>query len=509
MSSLFRVLMVEDVATDAELILRELKRAGLRCDARRVETAVEYRRELDEFQPHVILSDFSMPNFDGMEALRIANRFHPDIPFIFVSGTLGEEYAVRALKNGATDYVLKTNLIRLPATIERATQDAKERQARQALEKQVHDSEERFRQLADNIHEVFWVNAVDSEQSLYISPAYDQVWGSSSGNVQKVHKDWVQSIHPEDRAQVRKSIEEMTTHAMPFDMEYRIVRPDGALRWIRDRGFPIRDTEGKIYRTAGIAEDITERTELKVSLQESAAGLQRAQLMAKLGHVITGKGGAFVKWSETLPQLIGVSPAEMPQSTRAWLDIVHADDREKFRRTSIGAAVTGTRADIDYRLCRADGELIHVRQVIEPLEGQSGQQDGSMWFCTIQDVTEQTLAEERIKRLNRVHAVLSGINALIVRIRDRDELFQEACRIAVEQGGFTVGWVSVLDPGTGKLSPIARAGLTTSSDATENPVSLTPAGTAAIALREKRPAFDNNIDRETRAPSTEGPADTL
>src|SRR5882724_13100256 len=118
MSQEFRILMVEDAATDAELILRELKRAGLRCDAHRVETAVEYRRELEEFQPHVILSDFSMPNFDGMEALRIASQSHPHIPFIFVSGTLGEEYAVRALKSGATDYVLKTNLIRLPATIE-------------------------------------------------------------------------------------------------------------------------------------------------------------------------------------------------------------------------------------------------------------------------------------------------------------------------------------------------------------------------------------------------------
>src|ERR1700716_2078410 len=149
MSEQFRILMVEDVASDAELMVRELKRAGVRYDAHRVETAADYRREPEELRPHLILSDFSMPKFDGMEALRIVRQSHPDIPFIFVSGTLGEEYAIRALKSGATDYVLKTNLIRLPATIERATQDAKERQARQALERQVHDSEERFRQLAD------------------------------------------------------------------------------------------------------------------------------------------------------------------------------------------------------------------------------------------------------------------------------------------------------------------------------------------------------------------------
>jgi diguanylate cyclase (GGDEF)-like protein len=151
--------------------------------------------------------------------------------------------------------------------------------------------------------------------------------------------------------------------------------------------------------------------------------------------------------------------------------------------------------------------LIHVRQVIEPLEGQSGQQDSSMWFCTIQDVTEQTLAEERIKRLNRVHAVLSGINALIVRIRDRDELFQETCRIAVEHGGFTVGWISVLDPGTGKLCQVARAGLSAPL-AADSPVWLTPAATAALALSSQRPAFDNHIDREHQ-PGSEVVGDTL
>ena len=356
MSQQFRILMVEDAASDAELMVRELKRAGVRCDAHRVEAAVEYRRELEEFRPHVILSDFSMPKFDGMEALRIVRQSNPDIPFIFVSGTLGEEYAIRALKSGATDFVLKNNLLRLPSSVERAIKEAEERRARLVLEQQVHESEERFRQLAENMHEVFWVHAVDADQSLYISPAYERVWGSSRGDVGKVHRDWLESIHPEDRTQVRKSLEEMTTGAKPLDVEYRIVRPDESLRWIHDRGFPIRDAQGKIYRAAGIAEDITERMQLKVALQEQAAGLQRAQALAKLAHVITGPGGSFVRWSETLPQLIGVAPVAMPQSTRAWLDILHVDDREKFRSKSIEAAKTGARVDVDYRLWRGEGE---------------------------------------------------------------------------------------------------------------------------------------------------------
>ena len=125
-----RVVMVEDVESDAELAERELKRAGLAVLARRVEREEDFRREVGEFRPHVILSDFSMPQFNGMSALRIAREIVPDVPFIFVSGTLGEDYAIRALKNGATDYVLKNNLVRLPPTIERAVSEAAARAER-------------------------------------------------------------------------------------------------------------------------------------------------------------------------------------------------------------------------------------------------------------------------------------------------------------------------------------------------------------------------------------------
>src|SRR5438477_13140432 len=102
-----RVVMVEDVESDAELAERELKRAGLAVLARRVEREEDFRREVGEFRPHVILSDFTMPQFNGMSALRIAREIVPEGPFIFVSGTRGQASAIRSLKNGATDYGLE------------------------------------------------------------------------------------------------------------------------------------------------------------------------------------------------------------------------------------------------------------------------------------------------------------------------------------------------------------------------------------------------------------------
>ena len=122
-----RVLLTEDVVSDAELEVRELKRAGLRIAHRIADTEESFTAALREFSPDIILSDFSMPHFDGMSALAAAREVRPEVPFIFVSGTIGEEYAIRALKNGATDYVLKSNLVRLPAAVERALADAEQR----------------------------------------------------------------------------------------------------------------------------------------------------------------------------------------------------------------------------------------------------------------------------------------------------------------------------------------------------------------------------------------------
>ncbi len=129
-----KVLMVEDVKTDAELALRELKRAGIPCIGRRVDTESALRSALYEMRPDIILSDFSMPHFDGMSALALAWELCPDVPFIFLSGTIGEEYAIRALKNGASDYVLKSNLVRLPPAVERAIADTKARTERKRIE---------------------------------------------------------------------------------------------------------------------------------------------------------------------------------------------------------------------------------------------------------------------------------------------------------------------------------------------------------------------------------------
>ena len=174
-----RTLLAEDLEADAELVIRALESGGVSCEVRRVDTAVDYRRELEQFQPHVILSDFSMPNFDGMEALRIASQSYSHIPFIFVSGTIGEEHAVRALKSGARDYVLKSNLLRLPAAVERAIKETDERRARRALEYQLRESEKLYRTLFQEGPHPMWTYDIETLRLLTVNNRAVECFGYS------------------------------------------------------------------------------------------------------------------------------------------------------------------------------------------------------------------------------------------------------------------------------------------------------------------------------------------
>jgi len=361
-----RLLFAEDNPADVDLEVRELRRAGIAEVHRVVCTEKLFVRELIEFAPDIILSDFSMPGFDGMQALRIARERAADTPFLFVSGTLGEEYAIRAMQDGATDYVLKSNLIRLPAAVQRALSEAKVNLARQSAE----------------------------------------------------------------------------------------------------------------------------------------AGLARAQRMAVLAHVITGPGGAFESWSDTLVQLLGGHAAVVPRDTREWLALIHPDDRPEFRGRSLAAAATGERMDVNYRLRRSDGEWIDIQQVIEPLSPGREAAGGARWFNTLQDVTAQKRAETHIRRLNRVYAVLSGINSLIVKARNRNELFRDACRIAVDHGKFPLAWIGLLNKDEKRLEIacssgnsegyLARMPLAAGADSQE------VEGLPGLAIRSRAAVIVNDIAHDER-----------
>jgi len=493
MAEPFKILLVEDVERDAELALRELKRAGLIFQSRRVETESAFRRELGDFKPDIIVSDFSMPRFSGRAALTITRESEAEIPFIFLSGTIGEDVAVEAMRVGANDYVMKNNLARLGPAIERELREAEGRRRGKLAEAALQDSEVKYRDLIGQASDGIFVT--DREGNfLLVNPSYCEMLGYSEAELLGLN---VADTYPEgERASLEKRLADLPkVKARLFERVMR--RKDGIC-------FPV---EINIRHLAsgthqGIARDITERKVAQQALAASEAGLRRAQLMAKLAQVITGPDGSFETWSETLPQLIGVDSAQMPRSTREWLDLLHPDDRAMFRGKAIDAGIKGARTDVEYRLRRADGAWIYVRQVMEPLKGLVDPDATQRWFNTIQDVTEQKQAEEKIRRLNRVFAVLSGINTLIVRVRDRQELFDESCRIAVEDGNFGMAWIGELDRTTLDVTPVAWKGMDESArfiKASARGDIPEGQGMVGRAIRGKKPVITNDISADPGA----------
>jgi PAS domain S-box-containing protein len=144
---MIRILLVEDVELDAELTEHELKRAKINFISKRVEEEPDFRRELLEFEPHLILADHSLPHFDGVSALKITKEVSPGTPFIFVSGKIGEDFAVEMLKEGATDYVLKSNLPKLPHAVQRALKEYNEQIELKKAQDALMESEKKYRTL--------------------------------------------------------------------------------------------------------------------------------------------------------------------------------------------------------------------------------------------------------------------------------------------------------------------------------------------------------------------------
>ena len=259
MSNVIKVLFVEDVRTDAELEARELRRAGMAVEHRLVETEHQFLTTVAEFTPDIILSDFSMPQFDGMAALALARNTCPLIPFIFVSGTLGEEYAIRALQQGAADYVLKTNLIRLPAAVTRAVREARDRAARRAVELELEAARQRLDSIFESLDDAVWSWSVPDQRVTYIGPAAKKIFGRRPDEFSSDADLWRQVIYDADRDAVLDAWRGLLGGNGTFDVEYRIVRTDGEIRWINDRARLIRDGDAVPERVDGIMRDITER----------------------------------------------------------------------------------------------------------------------------------------------------------------------------------------------------------------------------------------------------------
>jgi PAS domain S-box-containing protein len=259
------------------LLVTLLEERDFAIVSERVDTSDAMRAALDRGPWDIVISDYHMPQFNGLEALRLLQEKAPGVPFVMVTGTLGEEVAAGVMKAGADDFLLKDRLARLVPVVERALREAEERRQRRRTEDALRVSEEHFRQIAENIHEVFWMAEPLTRKILYISPAYQKIWGRSWASLYESPSSFPDAVHPDDRERVANE-RAVQKNGQPFDHEYRILRPDGAIRWIRDRGFPVKDKTDRVSYYVGVAWDITDRRQFEESIRTLNAELEQRVL---------------------------------------------------------------------------------------------------------------------------------------------------------------------------------------------------------------------------------------
>ena len=300
---------------------------------------------------------------------------------------------------------------------------------RKQAEKILHDSEERFRQLSDNVRDVFWMLDVGKNQIIFISPAYVEIWGRPVESLYASPQGWPEKIHPQDQNRVMEAIR-IKLFSGSYDEVYRILRPDGTIRWIKDRAFPIRDASGKIYRVVGIAEDITDQKLAWDALRESEArksAIMRVALDAivtinHIGDIVELNAAAERFFFLGQEQMVGKSVLEViPASLQAWF-------REGLAHRFSGKKGPAAGSRIEMSVLRADGTQFPAELTITRIEFK-GEPNFTLY---IRDITQRKRAEEELRslpqriikaqeveRLRVARELHDGVNQIIASVKMR------------------------------------------------------------------------------------------
>ncbi|MCW6050954.1 PAS domain S-box protein [Lyngbya sp. CCAP 1446/10] len=264
------------------------------------------------------------------------------------------------------------------------------------------ESEERFRQLAENIESVFWMVGIQPQEIIYISPGYEEIWGRSCAELYAGGHFLVDSLHPEDRARViAKFSKKIVTED---ETEYRIVRPDGEIRWIRDRAFPIINQAGEVYRVVGIAEDISESKQAEKALRESEECFrQLAENIQNSFWLMSAEFTDLLYLSPAYEQIWGRSNEELYAEPLKMMEWVHPEDKHLLE-DSMGRVLQGESTNIEYRIFRPDGTMRWVCDRAFPIYDESGNIYRIAGIC--EDISDRKLTSARIQAALREKEVL-------------------------------------------------------------------------------------------------------
>ncbi len=268
-------------------------------------------------------------------------------------------------------------------------------------------SEERFRQLAAAITEVFWMSTPDKSKMLYVSPAFEGIWGIPTDRLYDTPTLWLECVHPSDRERVESAVLHQAAGA--YDVEYRVERPDGEVRWIADRAFPIRNAEGQVYRIAGVARDITARKLAEAALKDSEL---RFQSVARASSDVIWDWDFVadtIWWSAGAGDIFGCRDSDIEQTPEFWQRHLHPADHGRVMESIQTVIDSGDSFwEAEYRLVQQDRSVLEVQDrgcVLRNPAGRAARFIGGMTDISVRKRAERALSE-RMKELRSLYRIL-------------------------------------------------------------------------------------------------------
>ncbi|MDJ0681412.1 MAG: EAL domain-containing protein [Xenococcaceae cyanobacterium MO_167.B52] len=270
---------------------------------------------------------------------------------------------------------------------------------------QLQDREERFRQIAENVREVFFMISAETDEILYISPAYEEVWGRTCQSLYEDPQSWLSAIHPEDSFRAIATLETQFRTGDEFEEEYRIVRPDASIRWVSVKAFPIRDMEEKVHRFVGIAEDITKRKQAEQALRESEEQFRLTFELAPIGMAITTLNGKFQRVNQALCDALDYSQEELLRLS--FSDISYSEDIEEHQSLEKKLTVGQESAfQIEKRHIAKSGRIVDTLLKVVIVRNAQGK---PLHFNNqIVDITERKQMERQLLH-DALHDSLTGL----------------------------------------------------------------------------------------------------
>jgi len=482
-----RVLIVEDNPDDAELIILQLKQAGFQPDWQRVETEADYLSAL-ALPPELILSDWSLPRFSGLAALRLLTNRNLDIPFVLVSGSVGEETAIDALHEGADDYVLKDRPARLGESVHRALADKQLREKRQQAEKALREAEQKYRTIFDGAVEGIFQSTSDG-RIITANPALARMWGYDTPEKLVSSITDVASqvyIDPQRRDEFSKIMEE---NGEVHGFEYQARRRDGTPMWASESARAVCDASGTLLYYEGSIEDITESKRAGEALRQSEER-NRALLEALPDLIfVFNRQNVFIDYSSTNNNIL-----LMPPSTfigRNISEVLPPELADLTRHHVEQVFETGQIQVYQYSLLFGN----EIRYFESRLVLKGSDEALSM----VRDITERKRAEEKLSEQLKQLQLLRAIDAAIISNVDLDSNLQMIVQKTIEQLRMDAAVILLLDPKTQMLNFAAGEGFHT------NALQFTSLkigeGTAGRAAQEQKTIHISNLQEANINPT--------